>query len=338
MPTLPLKKLLIETLKRHDIRDESLLVAVSGGADSVSLLLLLHDLREELQLQLSVAHFDHQLRESSADDAKWVEALCNQLAVPCVIGRPDQDSESMQQGGIEESARKRRYHFFQQVAERHKINWVAIAHTADDQAETVLHHIARGTGLKGLQGIPETRELTESVTLIRPLLQVNRSELIAELASRQQAFLQDESNTDFSFTRNRIRHDVLPYLKESLNPQIDQALRRLAKQAQEAQSAIDELARNLLDQSLTNSESLRDGLAFVRLSIPEMKKQPVAVVSAMFLKLWTEKKWPRKQMSHFHWSQLTEMATTKSPQGLALPGGIQATCRRDVLEIRLRSD
>lgn len=323
-----------ETLHRLKIHDQPLLIAVSGGADSVALLLLLNELRNERNLTLHIGHFDHNLREESQSDAAWVQSLANRLEIQCTIGRPPA-TPAIQLTGIEESARKRRYEFLENLAADLKSRWVAVAHTQNDQAETVLHHIARGTGLRGLQGIPEVRGLSDDVSLIRPLLRIERDQLIEALHQANQPYLTDQTNTDSSFTRNRIRHDILPFLKKNLNPQIDQALIRLSQQARAAQSAIEQIAARLLEESTVAASDN----SLVRLDTEPFREQPRAVVIAAMILLWEKQNWPRKNMSQYHWDQLFSIIDDSSnANSISCPGGVQATRRRKVLEFKQNHD
>lgn len=316
--------------QRLNIRDQSVLVAVSGGADSVALLLLLNELKNELNLELHVGHFDHQLRSESRADAEWVQSLCQKLAINCVIGTPSEDRRG-KPTRVEESARRNRYHFLNSLADELNCPWIVVAHTENDQVETVLHHIARGTGLKGLQGIPETRVLSPKVSLLRPLLKVRREQLLEVLRSLQQTYRTDKTNADSVYTRNRIRHEVLPYLRDSLNSQIDLAFIRLSGQAQEAQNAIEQIASQAL------SKALKDGIdsQLIRLSIEPFVAQPRAITIAAMMILWEQQNWSRQKMSQHHWSQLTEMILdSNASPGLSCPGGIQVSRRRNILEFQ----
>lgn len=316
-------------LKQHEVCGERVIVAVSGGADSVSLLLTMNEIAKEFDLELYVGHFDHRLRAASTQDANWVQELCGRLQIACSVGTPDDVSADLTTGGIEETARKQRYEFLQQLAKEQNTRWLAVAHTADDQAETVLHHIARGTGLKGLQGIPAVRKLSDETAIIRPYLQVHREMILEDLSRRKETFLQDESNSDPGFTRNRIRHEVLPYLRETLNPQIDVALRRLAQQAAETQSVIEELAQKLLEESVCRRSDESVGL-----SVEGLRSQPKALLTALFVQLWIQQSWPRQNMTQHHWERLANMILLGDPKGLSLPKNLHATLRRNVLEIR----
>jgi tRNA(Ile)-lysidine synthase len=214
-------------------RARHVVVAVSGGADSMALLHLLHGLAPALNLRLTVAHLHHGLRGREADaDARFVRAEARRLGWPCVVGRVRVEAAA-RAGGIsrEMAGREARYAFFVRVARRHArgdATVIATAHTADDQAETVLLRLARGTGARGLGGIPTERELSGGVRVIRPLLAVAREDLRVFLKQGGATWREDASNTDEAYLRNRVRGEVLPMLARTLNPRIGDALRRTA--------------------------------------------------------------------------------------------------------------
>jgi len=210
--------------------------AVSAGADSVALLLLLVDLRKELGIVLSVAHVNHKLRcEESDADELFVAELAQRhhlefhSAAAPILSRD---------GGIEAAARELRYDFFRRLARENRVSKVATAHTLDDQAETVLLRILRGTGIRGLSGIhprlpllePEGGESSQDAAeVIRPLLAVRRDELRGFLHQQNQAWREDSSNRDPGFLRNRVRHEVLPLLNEAFSPRVEENLADLAE-------------------------------------------------------------------------------------------------------------
>ncbi|SFH63580.1 tRNA lysidine(34) synthetase TilS [Planctomicrobium piriforme] len=338
----PLSDALQSALTALHIQDAPLLVAVSGGADSVALLLGLCDLRESLRLQLTVAHFDHALRADSAEDAQWVSQLAAGLRVPCIIGRREAgdaphprplSSEYRGEGGSEmmpeESARKLRYGFLRQTAKEQGCRYLAVAHTADDQTETVLHHILRGSGLKGLGGIPPQRELDADLTLIRPLLKLRRADLLSALAAWDQTFLTDPTNVELQYTRNRIRHDLLPKLRAEFNPKVDEALERLAIQASDQQAAIEQLARQLLQKAVIDVQP--DSIRFNR---NEFATMPVAVIREALSLAWQQQSWPRQGLGFQHLDHLASMLVNGTPTKLSLPHGVEAACRGNLLELR----
>ena len=201
------------------------LVAVSGGADSVALLSLLHQVAGTLDLHLEAAHLDHALRDASRDDARFVEQLCIGLGIPLTVERQDVGEIARQcKGNLEEVAREVRRNFLTTTAQARNCNLIALGHHADDQAETFLMRLLRGSGSAGLAGM---RMVSESV--VRPLLPFHRDVLLAYLKEEGIAWREDESNQDQKFTRNRIRHHLLPVL-ESFNPKISSQLVVLCEQ------------------------------------------------------------------------------------------------------------
>ena len=248
-----------------------LLVAVSGGPDSVCLLHVLVKLREELGIKLHVSHLDHQLRgaESKAD-ADYVQRLANQLKLPVTIDVRDVKGYRAQRHlSLEEAAREVRYAFLAELAESIGADCVAVGHTTDDQVETILMHLIRGTGARGLRGLQPAnlwQSSERSLTVIRPLLPVSRQETADYCRSHQLEPRLDASNQSLHPLRNKIRHQLVPLLK-SYNPRITEALLRTARLAGE-------------DLASLNQESARLGAGI-------SKRQEAAIVfdKKRFLKL-----------------------------------------------------
>ena len=218
---------------------ETVLVAVSGGADSVALLHVLTSLAASWRLRLHVLHVDHQLRADSAKDADFVQALGARLGIAVDVATVTVD----RRGSLEASARSARYAALEACATRIGAARVALGHTADDQAETVLMRLVQGAGVRGLAGIPPVRG-----RIIRPLIELARPALEAELRRAGLVWVEDPTNRDPKFLRNRIRHELLPLLSDSYNPDIAPALARLAALTREAVSALDESAAAELDR------------------------------------------------------------------------------------------
>lgn len=297
----------------------------------MALLRGVHVLASECEVNCVVAHLDHGLREESARDADWVAAQAASLGMEAIVARIDVRAAALNEHrGVEEAARCIRYEFLQKTAERLGIPFIATAHTADDVAETVLHHIVRGTSLDGLRGIARRRRLSPKVTLIRPLLDVRRSEIEAFLASIGQPFLTDETNADVSFTRNRLRHEVLPLLRNTVNPRVDESLLRLAKQAAETSALVKRLARRELQRVLIESSA-----DVIRLDARRLKTQPRSLVRAVVATAWRRQNWPRQAMSFAHWNALAMIAMAGGRR--TLPGGTDARRRRGELILRRRS-
>ncbi|WP_240633492.1 tRNA lysidine(34) synthetase TilS [Paenibacillus montanisoli] len=207
---------------------ETVVVAVSGGPDSMALLHMLHSLREEERLKLVAAHVDHGFRgEESAREAESVRQYSAQLGIPCETVQFNLPAYIEETGmNAQAAAREKRYAFLHQVARTYGAARIALAHHADDQAETVLMRIVRGTGPAGLAGIP-IRRIEKNVELIRPLLRTYKADILRYCEQWAIPFSQDSSNGQKYYFRNAVRLDVLPYLS-SFNPQLSQSLVRLA--------------------------------------------------------------------------------------------------------------
>ena len=251
-----------EFIRRHSLLEpgEGLVAAVSGGADSLCLL----DVLKELGYPVVVAHLDHGLRPESVQEAQLVAQVAQAMGLPLELER-----QVIGHGpGLEARARGARYAFLGRVAAHRGLNVVATGHTADDQAETVLMHLLRGTGPRGLAGMRPASKLPHwkgeaPLRLIRPLLEVRRSETEARCRTRGWAYITDPSNRDLRFLRNRIRHEVLPRL-ECINPRLVQGLTRLARLAAEQADLMSELVDELEAALVTRQGGLvrvqREGL------------------------------------------------------------------------------
>ncbi len=228
-----------------------LVVAVSGGPDSVALLHLLNGLAKRHPLRLHVAHLNHGLRgEESDEDARYVQGICDRWGVLATIERADVAAmRARYRLSWEAAARQARYDFLARVASTVGASAVALGHTADDQAETVLLHLLRGTGIRGLRGmLPlsrwRSRDGASEVVLVRPLLEVKRQETEAYCANHGLVPRHDSSNLEERFTRNRIRRSLMPQLRR-YNPAVTQALTRLASTVAQDVAYIDQQVQSL---------------------------------------------------------------------------------------------
>lgn len=216
---------------------ERVVVALSGGPDSVALLHVLLELRGALGLEVFAAHLDHMIRgEESYRDYLFVVDLCYELGVPLHAERMPVPDLVGKGESLEECARRVRYGFFERAMARFGADLLATAHHRDDQAETVLHHVLRGTGLEGLRGILPRRD-----RFIRPLLCASRAEIMGYLEAKGLPFVLDSTNEDPSYTRNRIRKELLPYLERAFNPSVKEALWRLSQLARMHGEIVEEL-------------------------------------------------------------------------------------------------
>lgn len=276
----------LQTIEQHNLiaSGDRILVAVSGGVDSVVLLRILSKLQSELEIELGVAHLDHQMRDDSHEDRVFVEGLALELGVPCFSEAVDVPAFiEREKRSPEEAARNARYRFFENVASNWGSSKIAVAHNLDDRAETLLLNLLRGSGLDGLSGIPAIRDLG-SAKLIRPLFECSREQIELHAKSNNWAYRIDPTNSDPKYTRNRIRQDLMPQLLD-LNPNLLETLARtsanlkkagdyIAAVAEDAYSALvlseDESAITLdREQILEASKFLMENI--IRVAIKRLK-------------------------------------------------------------------
>lgn len=237
------------TTNRLFNRGERILVAVSGGADSVGLLMALRALNPRWRAKLFVAHINHQLRGVEArEDEEFVRRLCHRLEIHCVVHRADVRGYARRHGlSLEAAGRELRYGLLERLAGKYSCQRIAVGHTANDNAETVLMNLIRGTGLSGLAGIPVQRG-----KVVRPLLECQRSAIEAFLQKRRISWRQDSSNECLDYRRNLLRHKLMPMLA-TINPQIIATLNRMARILRAENELLDEQARKALPIVITRS-------------------------------------------------------------------------------------
>ena len=259
-------------LRWEPLVGKKVVVACSGGKDSIALLSCLCGLREELSLTLFAAHFNHGLRGEESDrDEKFVASFCEKEGVPLFLGREDVKAFAKEKKlSLEAAAREVRYRFLFSVSE--DADWILTAHTASDQAETVLFRLIRGSGLKGLRGILETRG-----KLFRPMLSITEEEVREYLTAFSIPYVEDSTNACESYTRNRIRHRILPEIRK-INPSFEDSVLRLVASASEDEEYLSSLAEDGLKKALLNGRLRRDVL--ISLPLPVRKR----VLSLYFAK------------------------------------------------------
>ncbi len=222
-----------------------IMVGVSGGADSVSLVHLLYALRHELALQVTVAHYDHALRPGSSSDCSFVRKISASLGLNCVWERNAVRKPAGM--SVEDFARQRRFDFFTRMARAHSVDAVALAHTKDDLAETVLMRILRGTGLAGLRAMLPRRVINGTVFL-RPMLEMTRAQVEAFLVEEGLAHREDPTNAGDDFLRNRVRHRLIPYIAREFTPSVIDKLAELALNAASDYAFLEEELMKVLPQ------------------------------------------------------------------------------------------
>jgi tRNA(Ile)-lysidine synthase len=304
-------------------RDLNVLVAVSGGPDSVALLRALLSIRQS-STGILAAHFNHRLRGADSDgDEEFVRVLCQRLSVPLHVASWERDHSAIASShhgeGLEGLARSARYQFLQRVAEESGCRHVVTGHTLDDQVETILHRVIRGTGLRGLAGIPFVRSLGPALTLVRPLLKASRADVLAYLSKLGQVFCVDDSNAAEQYTRNKLRHRLLPLLRDEFNPGVAEALARLGHLAAEFTQFVDESVAPLLElvRIGTDQESLE-------LNCREFGSTNRFLIRETLIRAWERANWPAGQMGFSDWDRLADLALAPLDARHMFPGGILA--------------
>jgi tRNA(Ile)-lysidine synthase len=303
-------------------RGDRVLVAVSGGPDSVALLHILCELRQEFALHLEVAHLQHGIRgEEAKEDARFVRELAQRLSLPAHIKEvdiPRMRSEAGK-GNIEALARRERYRFFADVARQRRLNKIATAHTRDDQAETVLMWLLRGAGRKGLGGMAPRQsinvadaESSKGVTIIRPLLDLTKDEILNFLKQKGFDYRLDRSNEDTAYLRNWIRLELMPRLKERIDSRLTTRLAQLAEVLRDEETLLNTLAQKEL-------EALE---AKTALSRERFLRQPKAMQRRV-LRLWIEAaRGHLRGLDFDHAEALLGLIAAGPPQSrFSIPGG-----------------
>ena len=302
---------------RHQLVGGHGLVAVSGGPDSVALAHLLITLvRAGLISSLTLAHFNHGWRgpESDADEL-FVQNLASswRSSVPSVTCRTIRSNETTKS---ENAARHERYEWLAQMAREIQADWVAVGHSAEDQVETVLFRLLRGSGLQGLAGMPALRPLAPGIQLLRPLLDIRRADLLGYLQEQGQPYRLDSSNQDLNFSRNRIRQELIPLLEKGYQPALMEIFLRLGQQCQEVNDWIQQEALNLL----TQTELPRAGKQVI-LGVNRLASANRHLLREMVRQIWSREGWPQNAMTFHHWNRfpsliLGEVFACDFPDGL----------------------
>lgn len=281
-------------------RGSRVLCAVSGGADSMYLLHMLWSRREELGIEVMAAHFEHGLRgEESLRDAAFVEKFCADNNILCVVSHGNVSEYAEKNGlGTEEAARILRYEFLEKCAEELTCDCIATAHNADDNAETMLFNLCRGTGLTGLCGIPPVRG-----KIVRPLLDMTRAEIEKYLLEQGVPHVEDSSNQSDDYSRNILRHRVTPVLRE-LNPRFAEAAFRTAELLRQDEDLIESIAQKFIEENY-DGESI---------GVRELSKLHEAVAARVFRQLC-----PRS-LSQNHVEDAMELLRGTELTFLDLPG------------------
>jgi tRNA(Ile)-lysidine synthase len=318
----PLEQQVLDFIRQHRLVSggEKLVVAVSGGADSVCLLHILVKLQKELKIKLHLAHLNHQLRGAESDaDADYVTELARQLGVPATIeGRDVKGYQAQKHLSLEEAAREVRYRFLAEVAGSIVTDRVAVGHTRDDHIETIVMHLIRGSGTRGLRGLQAVtlwQSAEKSLTIIRPLLEISHQQTESYCREHRLTPRLDASNLSLSPLRNRIRQQLLPLL-ESYNPAVAEALLRTGRITSDDIDFLDEQVARLWDEVARQQENsvILDKARFDQLP-PALKRY---LLRAAVEKLLGS----AKDIEMRHIEEMMSLAAKPAGKRLNLPGGL----------------
>ena len=338
--------LLVEWRKlRLPTTNETVVVGVSGGADSTALLLALDELKSasKLSTTICVAHLDHKLRKTSAQDARWVSALAAKLGYECVIGRSKvAELARANNDNLEQAAREARYAFLGRTAKRKSARYVLTAHTMDDQAETVLLRLMRGSAGAGLGGMEAMRPLAAnaSIQLVRPLLWARRSDTESYCRLRREEYLVDETNSDPALSRVRVRQQLLPLI-QSFNNRIVEALSRTATQLREDRTVLFNGADELLQRASLSSEDgdEDDETKTPTLNVKLLANEPPALRRRALRQWLSEARGSARRLEMVHLLAVEKLLEgSAGGRTVELPGGGRVRRSKNRLEFELKNN
>lgn len=248
-----LKKEILETIKKHNLIEngDKIVVGVSGGPDSICLINILNDLKEELGINLVVCHVNHMIREEAGEDEAFVKEYCQDKKIPFEAKKINiKEIANQRKNGTEEAGREERYKFFTETLKKYQANKIATAHTKGDNAETILMNLIRGTGSSGLKGIQPKR----NNIYIKPLIETEREKIEEYCKENKLNPRHDKTNDENTYTRNKIRNILIPLLKKEYNPNIIETLTRLSSIIKIENDYLDENAEREFKRILIKQE------------------------------------------------------------------------------------
>lgn len=249
-----LKENVLKTIKKYNLinNGDKIIIGVSGGPDSICLLHVLNSLKKDFNIELFVAHVNHMIREVADIETEYVQTFCKEIDVPCFVKKVNvQKIAKQNKKGTEEVGRDERYLFFNEVLEQTNANRIATAHNSNDKAETVILNIVRGSGISGLKGIEANRDNK----YIRPLIETSRDEIEKYCKENSLSPKYDESNNENIYSRNKVRNELIPYIKKEFNQNIIQTINRLSELATEENDYLEKLTKNAYNEIKLSEEN-----------------------------------------------------------------------------------
>lgn len=315
-----------QTIQGYDMlaRKDRVIVGVSGGPDSVSLIYILNGLKKELDILLYVAHLNHTLRGQESDkDMEFAIDLAKKLELPISTDCIDVAScAKKEQLSLEECARDVRYNFFVRIAEKVNANKIAVGHTKDDQSETVLMRLLRGSGAQGLCGIPPVRK-TDGLYIIRPLIEVWKKDIAVYLKDNKITARQDSSNESMDYFRNRVRHHLLPVIKE-YNPNIKETLSNMAENLCDDFEYINIMAKNKFI-----SCAVKNRCGKITIDIKKLSKYHTAIQKQVLRLAISEIEGSLNGVEFRHWKELEDLIINRPPNSIVDLSKLTAAQKRE---------
>lgn len=271
-----MKNKVIETIKKYGLiqAKDKIVLGVSGGPDSITMLDILRQIREEFDFEIVVAHINHMIRKEAIIDEEYVKKYCEKNNIKCFVKRIDViDIANNKKIGTEEAGRLVRYDFFDEVLKQTGSNKIAIAHNKNDKIETIIMHLLRGSGLSGLKGIEPIRG-----NIIRPLIECEREEIEKYCDENRLEPRIDKTNFENDYTRNKIRNIVIPYIEKELNPNIIETIDRLSEVVKKEDRYLEKVALDVYDKILIKQEPGQ-----IMLELKEFNEQDEVIKSRIIL-------------------------------------------------------
>lgn len=332
--TAQIEKTVADFIKQHGLVPprSHILLAVSGGADSTAMAHILAKLRDGkvIEGELTIAHVNHHLRDEAGEDEEFCHLLAEELGTDyyCehidVRGYADQNSQS-----IETAARNLRLRTLVEIAEKCRCTAIATAHHADDNAETVIHRLIRGTGYRGLAGIYPAGDIAGQ-NFIRPILCLAREQILTYLTERELGWRVDHTNAETEYTRNRIRHLLLPYLCSGASGQLVAKLNRLSELCQGMNEQIEQAAREHFSEAM-----VKESASKIRLNREKLQALPEPIVQAIVRIALTKLNLGERNISARHYYAMDSTIKTGRPRAVNLPGGYQLRAKKELIIIKV---
>lgn len=273
-----LEEKILETINKHNLidKEDNIIIGVSGGPDSICLLNALNNLKEKLKFNIVVCHINHCLRENAIIDEEFVIEFCKKKNIECYVKRADvKGLVEEKKISTEEAGRILRYNFFEEIMLKTKANKIATAHNANDNAETMIMNLLRGTGVAGLKGI----EIIRDEKYIRPLIECERTEIERYCLENNLNPRHDETNDENIYTRNKIRNQIIPYIKENFNPNIVEGLNRLSKIVQDEEKYFIKTISNEYNNIVVSEEKNKS----IKIDVKKFNKLDIVIRRRMVL-------------------------------------------------------